>query len=469
VPSRDMSLTFHHVSTSTVRETIANGALAELEFGLLKRHGEKLHWRTKEKSTLLDMATDVFVAKTPAMEMEVHIRSLCHSHGVTADYVSRGERFNLRKCILVVGEVGVMPEPWAELVQPAVHLFMEDFNVLWVEVPTFATNSQRWLRYGPAIMRAALKALHVESVSVLSCGVGGALFLDALAQSPSLFGTTHLVHNLDLPRASRAATFPVQEIEDLFRERTLQLWCTYNDEPGVYEHQMDGTAQRAYEAVTKMQSRLEGERRRGKRHLDYDEILITEDLNTPRTENIWRVQVGRNVLLAFSEAFLASAARFFRGAPETFQSDLRGGLVIDARKQARSKTASADRSLAELPALRMLRIGPTSGERAAVAQRNRRRLDKLPSAMLCLAPAPTQPAPLPLSAGSQGSKRLGSLGSSPSAPAMLSVAGANSDGPVSGQLDSSADVLVLRPQSGEGLRSADYHDEWLQTRAEMGL
>merc|ERR1719362_1934810 len=167
-----MTLRLEHVSSSTVRETIALGRLPEVEHGLLNRHCETLNMSTKDKAMLLDMSLDVYLAKTHLSEIQVQVRSLCHSRGVTADHLTSQERFNLKKCILVLGEVGVVPAAWAELVQPAVQMYCQDFNIIWIEIPPFGSDASRYLKHGPAILQTVLKELRVESVSVMACGVG---------------------------------------------------------------------------------------------------------------------------------------------------------------------------------------------------------------------------------------------------------------------------------------------------------
>jgi len=388
-----MSLKFHHVSTSLLREIIAGGELSEVEYGLLKKYGDKLRWGTQEKALLLEMATDIFIAKTPQMEVEVRIRSLCHSRLVTADYVSRSDRFSLKRCLLVLGEVGEVQTSWAELVQPALHLFARDFNVIWMEVPSFSTNSSRWMRYGPGILLAGLKELRVDSVQVLACGVGGSLFLETFTQSPRHFGATHFIYNMDLPKGSKVVPFSVQDLEDIMRESHVQIWFAYNDEADVYDRTDWGTPLKAYEAVTKLQARLEGERRRGLRELAYDEILVTEALNGEPNrpnpvQNVKRISIGRDVLLAFSEAFLQATGRFFERPPRTYQDDLEGGLIPEIRR-SKSKPLGVltdPEGLRELPALRKLRLGPHQPERAAIADGNRRRMERLQAATRALLP-----------------------------------------------------------------------------------
>lgn len=450
-----MVLKFRHVKTETVREKMANAALPELEYALVKRHGKRLRWQTDQKAVFLDMAVDVLEASQEHMAFEVHVRSLCHSRGVTADYLQFSERFNMKRCVLVIGEIGKVPAPWAELLQPAVHLFTSEFNMLFIEVPAFATSSQRWLKFGPTIVRGALKFLTVNNISVLACGIGGALFLEMLAEGPpDLFGKTHLVHNLDLPEGSKVLPFPVAKIEDMLREKELQLWFTYNDEPPHFDRLVNGMPGMAYEALTKLQARLEGERRRGRRHLNYDEILISEKLNMPRVERVQRLPVGRDVLLVFSDAFLKSVTQFLQLAPVSFQDDMDAGLVADARSRSKISISSGqleNGGLPELPALRKLRLRPMPDQegRKALAESNRQRLNRVEAGLLSL--ELSSPSFTPASTETRRKMNRGStfkfkVVQSASAPALERLA---------------TKALEIEDDDGEG---NDYQNDWLEIR-----
>ncbi|CAE8664699.1 unnamed protein product, partial [Polarella glacialis] len=149
-------LEFRHISHKTVRDTVDANVLAELEFGLLKRYGQELKIGTQEKAVLLDMGIDTLEARQDPMCLEVVVRSLCHSRSVTADYLKFGERFNIKKNILCIGDVGNVESPWAQLIQPALYLFQKEYNIIWIESPSLGKSPQRWLKYGPALIRGAL-------------------------------------------------------------------------------------------------------------------------------------------------------------------------------------------------------------------------------------------------------------------------------------------------------------------------
>jgi len=392
-----MNLHFEHLHRSSVRETIAHGNLPELEHGLLKKYGDRLGWHTREKASFVEMAIDVLRAKQGHTTFEVHVRSFCHSRGVTADYLKFSERFNMKPCVLVIGDLGAVPAPWSELIQPAEYLHTHGYNMLWIEVPGFAHDPIRMLKYGPRIIYDVLGFLCIKKVSVVACGAGGSLFLQALVQSPSTFGQTHFIYNLDAPEAIRGSPFSIPSLEEILIEGKIQVWLGYTTEEGIFNHKYgDAMPARAYEAVSKLQTRLDGAKRRGRRSTPFDELLITDDLNAnPKKSHVERVNIGRNVLLAFSPELLDSLVWFLKHAPQVFQDavDTDGGLVVDPRRHREVLTLSDD---PDLPALQRSRQEgfPALEDRAAVAAANRRRLDRVQAAALCLSP-PLMQAALP--------------------------------------------------------------------------
>lgn len=427
---------FTPVSRTTVRHTITRGKLPELEFGLLRRFGDQLNWGTDEKAVLLDMAIDILSAKAGHMTFEVEIRSLCHSRDVTCDYLKYGERFNMKQCALVLGDLGLVAAPWAQLIQPAVHLHMHDYNVVMVAVEEFAHDAAKWFKFGAGIIKGILRHLQIVHISVLACGMGGAIFLEALAQSPELFGRTHVVYNLDLPPVL-GAEIPVSVLEEYLRDHELQLWFPYSDDPPHFDRQVDGTPAKAFEQVSKLQVRLEGERARGRRSLPYDEMLITDRLNNPVVSHASRVQIGDMACISCSKAFLDSLTRFLQTAPAARQAavDANQGLVPDTRDVATgrspSKLNAQGRSASktvdgELPALRKLRLGPDTDKRHRTADHNRRRAGHFDQAMCALEPPRAQDVFLDprISPGSSSHYSHGLGQSVPQQAALLLASGA---------------------------------------------
>lgn len=406
---------YRRLSSRTVKEVIARGLLPELEFGLLKKHGAKLRWSTSDKALFCNMAIDVLECQQEHLKLEVIVRSFCYSRDVTTDYLRIEERFNMKRCVLVMGDVGCQPAPWAGLIQPAVYLHARGFNVLCIEIPEYARNTLRWLKFGPAILRGALRFLCVESVSVLACGNGGALFLEALGQNRKGFSRSHFVYNVDCPPGTRKAPFPVFKLEEHFREAELQMWFGFVDEEDIYNRYEDGTARKSFEAIQSMQARLEGERKRGRRALEYDEILISEQLNTAQAENVQRLLLGRNVLFIFSDSLLESVARYFEQPPTQCQEDMREGLVSDKTLVG----AVLGEELPELPAMRTMRL-------MALGDTGHQDREKLPLADTGYQEREKQAPPWPLMSMSppaaQTTSRL-ALVTSASAPVLLSAGG----------------------------------------------
>jgi len=376
-------LRFQKVKTQTMRELIATGVLNELEFGLLKGSrkeqsgGKTLGWGVEDKGVLLNMEVDNLTATQGNMKLEVTVRSLCYSRGVTADYLKSEERFNMKQCVLVLGDLGKGVAPWSELVQTAVYLHRKELNIIWIDVPSFASNPQMWLKFGAETIRGLLKFLCVKQVSVVSRGIGGAVFLEALAKAPELFARTHFVYNMDIP-PGKGVHLPIFELEEVLRKREVQLWFAFKDDE-VYDRFTDGTAQKAYDAVQKIQARLLGERQRSKRVLHYDEVLITENLNdNPANSHVQQLSLSIYTILVFSSALLDSVALFLEIAPGTHQEHMEGGLVGDFREAVHAEALQGGGG-GEPLSLRRTRIGHLHGlaDRREKARGNRRMLENV--------------------------------------------------------------------------------------------
>lgn len=389
-----------------MRETIASGVLDVLEFGLLKGSGKNntnrssndqmLGWGVEEKGLLLNMEVEVLRVWQGGTELEVKVRSLCYSRGVTADYLKSHERYNMKQCVFVLGDLGRGAAPWADLVQAAVFLHRKEFNIIWVDVPEWKSNPSLWLTYGAEIIRGLFRFLCIKKVSCVSCGIGGAVFLQVLAKAPHLFARTHLVYNLDLPKG-KGVHLPIFEIEEALRKQELQLWFGFKDEEGVYDRFIDGTPQKAYDAVQKLQARLLGERQRTKRIATYDEVLITENLNkNPHHRHSESIQISIYPVLVFSKEFLESISFFLEVAPGTHQESMVGGLVTDKRGEATDKLLEGIENDNEPMSVRRVRIGHLHGlnDRKKKVRGNRKGLEILDRAVEALEVLPNlQPYP----------------------------------------------------------------------------
>jgi hypothetical protein len=378
-------LKFKKVRTQSMRELIATGVLDDLEYGLLKgsskgnsTNDKVMGWGVEDKGVLLDMEVDTLKAWQEGMEIEVQVRSLCYSRGVTADYLESYERFNMKPCVLVLGDLGRGAAPWSELVQPAVYLHRKEFNVIWVDVNAFSSNPQLWLKFGAILLSGLLKFLCIKQASVVCRGIGGAVFLEALAKSPDLFCRTHFIYNMDMP-AGKGVHLPVFELEEVLRKRELQLWFAFRDDQ-TYDRFVDGTPQKAYDAVQKLQARLVGERQRGRRELNYDEILITENLNAnPHLPHLQQISINIYTILVFSTPLLQSVAFLLKVAPGTHQDGMESGLVGDFRRLAHAQALEGNHDDSELMAVRRARIGGAHGlmDRKDKARSNMRRLENV--------------------------------------------------------------------------------------------
>lgn len=380
-------LTIERISTKSMREMIAEGVLEELEFGLLKGGSglrssvdKALGWGIEEKAVILNMEMDTLKARQGEFDVDIHVRSLCFSRGVTADYLKIYERFNMKHCVLALGDMGRGTTTWSELVQPAVFLHRTEFNILWVEIEKFKSNPLMWTKFGAELIRAILRFFCVKHVSVVARGVGGAVFLEALAKAPDLFGRTHFVYNLDMP-PGKSVQLPVFDLEEVLRKNEMQLWFAFRDDDKYDRHEPNTGPNKAYDAIQKMQQRLLGERQRGGgRAINYDEVLITENLNqSARSPNVNQVKIGPNPILVFSSQLLESLSRYLEIAPGARQDSMEGGLVGDFRvsdeMKALSNLPEGDKN--EPLAVRRVRVGHLHGlqDRRERARGNRKRLE----------------------------------------------------------------------------------------------
>eukprot|EP00435_Cladocopium_sp_Y103_P021060 s3166_g5.t1 len=238
-----------------MRDATKTHILPELEFGLLKQFARQLKLGAKERSHLMDMFVDKFHAIEEHMCLEVTVRSLCHSRGVTADYLKFQERFQMKKTLLLIGDVGGVEAHWSQLIQPAVYLFLKEYNIVIIDSPSLGLSRYRWIQYGPAVIRGVLRHLDIDQVSVFSMGLGSVIFHQILAETPQILSHTHIVYNQDIADL-KSFPFEAYDVEVALRDRDIQIWTIYNDEddedPQAYSRHSKGPA-RLSEAFTKMQ------------------------------------------------------------------------------------------------------------------------------------------------------------------------------------------------------------------------
>eukprot|EP00930_Biecheleria_cincta_P028837 TRINITY_DN20089_c0_g1_i1.p1 TRINITY_DN20089_c0_g1~~TRINITY_DN20089_c0_g1_i1.p1 ORF type:complete len:500 (+),score=125.18 TRINITY_DN20089_c0_g1_i1:119-1618(+) len=377
-----MSLEFVHISHQTVRDTVNKNILPELEFGLLKRYADELRLGTEEKAILLEMSIDQLEARQDSFVLQVTVRSLCHSRSVTADYLNFGERFNMKKNILCIGDVGNVESPWAQLLQPAVYMFRHEYNVIFIESPSLGKSPQRWLKYGCSLLRGCLKFLKVSSVNVLCTGSGGVLLHQLLADSPEILANTHIAFNLDMPAAIKALPFEIVRIEEALRENDIQMWCMYEDDsdeeaPGAF-NRLKPSATKMYDALSKVQARLESDRKRAASNPDiaprnFDEILFSNQMNVGAEKRVWRVPVSKMRLVVFEEEALAKMVSYLQTFPSTFQDDVIDGLVKDMLDIFREDITEK----VDLPSIKNVNLNRDQEARKKMAQKNRERLNRL--------------------------------------------------------------------------------------------
>merc|ERR1711966_521150 len=102
------------------------------------------------------------------------------------------------------------------------------------------------------------------------------------------------------------------------------------------------------------------QRAKSSRKLNYDELLISENLNAnPKSPHVQDLALSVYTLLVFSTAFLESICFFLEVAPGTKQDSMDGGLVGDFRKFAHSEALTGDAN--EPLAVRRNRVGHLHG------------------------------------------------------------------------------------------------------------
>lgn len=362
-----MALEFRHFRAGAFRDVFKGGIADVLEYGLLKdpKVAEMLRLDRQDKDVLLDLATNVVLARPKGSEspwFEVHVRSLCHSSFVTADYLNISERFNMKQCVLILGDCGHSPSPWAEFIKIAIYLYQHEFNVLWFEVPQFASDPIRYYNYGPGLVKGLLHFLGIDQVSVLGHGLGAGIFLTTLPNYPSIFSKTHFLFNPNLPGANNVDSMA---LDSVVHKQTLQIWVSYHDFLPQLDRNKDTGYGRTFTQVLKIQTRCLGDQRKGKRILHFDEILLSEDFKDTQLRK-WKI--GLNPVFVPSEEFLRAVSKFFELPPEARQIDMVEGLIgskqnSDAGKRGSVKrmTALAAKSGGELPALAQLKEQMESG------------------------------------------------------------------------------------------------------------
>ncbi|CAE7906247.1 URA1 [Symbiodinium microadriaticum] len=156
----------------------------------------------------------------------------------------------MKKCLLMIGDVGNVEAHWSQLIQPAVYFYQHEYNVIIIDTPSLGSSQHRWIQYGPSIIRGTLQYLEVAQVSVFSMGLGCCLFLQILGETPHVLSTTHVMYNQDMPADRATFPFDVFEVEVALRDNDVQIWVIYNDDED------EDTDPRAYSKHNKGASRL---------------------------------------------------------------------------------------------------------------------------------------------------------------------------------------------------------------------
>jgi hypothetical protein len=182
---------------------------------------------------------------------------------------------------------------------------------------------------------------------VLAQGIGGAVFLQALAVDPDVFGETHMVYNMDYPRGN-GAVFDSEAFEKQLRWDATQVWFTYSEFADAASNKDEEDVTSAHDfhvKLTEIQKRLQ-DARMAKKQRDkkpFDELLITKNL--ARTGSIADTEAqpwSTRIAATFFKDFLASIDHFFSNSPYAFQDTLsRRGLVVPKEVDVARRAAAA--------------------------------------------------------------------------------------------------------------------------------
>jgi len=153
---------------------------------------------------------------------DTQVRVLCHT---SKGDLSMSARMKTGQVVLAMGDYCSGPAPWVGLAQPGMHLYLQGFNVVFVDVPSF--NQGDYLKHGSELMMKIIQQMGLPHPHVLSRGLGGAVFLQALTKDPDVFGDTHFVYNIEYPRG-HGVLYDPDTVHKTFSGESKQLWLTYD-------------------------------------------------------------------------------------------------------------------------------------------------------------------------------------------------------------------------------------------------
>lgn len=345
---------------------------------------EPLTWKTNDALTLQELEVSTIKASTGKMQFEIKLRTLCHSRGAVRDDLDLSERLATRQVVLILGDLGQVTIPWAQMLQPAAHLYRKGFTVMFVDVPLLVTDSMRYMKYGPELLLGLLRFLKVPKVNVLARGVGGAVFIKALTWAPERFCKMHMVYNMDFPKSANAL-FPGATLMSILSHNLIQIWFTYCDDEFCNRSDPTSSAQAVYSQLATLQGKLRLERKVNKVHRAYDEVVFTENLNpNAQTCFVNETKVGVHSSTLFSKELLKSMERFIVSVPSADQDSLkatRGIIVGTGNEHAPLLDRKLNSAKGDLVALRRLKQGPDNDTRCETNRANHRRLSRVAQAL----------------------------------------------------------------------------------------
>jgi hypothetical protein len=203
---------------------------------------------------------------------------------------------------------------------------MRGFNVVFVDIPSFEAEHTKFLKHGPELIFTVINQLKLsKKPHVLTRGLGGAVFLQAMSQDESMFGETHMVFDLEFPRG-KGVHFEGAKFENSISYDVTQIWVGYTQNNqqsrGVDEYTMS-----VHGWLKDCQRNLR-ERSGLEREIHqkpFDELIIIEGLKS-NSEDV--ISESHNAV-SFSEKLLASVELLFSRSPSIYQESLERGLITE--------------------------------------------------------------------------------------------------------------------------------------------
>lgn len=160
-------------------------------------------------------------------------------------------------------------------------------------------------------------------------GSGAHIFFEMLTNETALFRKTHFVYNPSMPDKGGMhdplPVLPSHGVEDAMTKHRVQIWVGHKEDPPYYMTSEDGQPANAYAAIERLQLSFIAQRKRSKRPLPFDQIVISGNL--PR-EELRRVTVDCIGVLKMGDIMTDTLVKFLQDAPFANQEELKDELIF---------------------------------------------------------------------------------------------------------------------------------------------